>query len=401
MIKVLILTTSVAFPNGMAPAQRVKLLARVLVEANFDVSILCTQVTEHEDKIKNSLAYGTFLGIPFEYTTGTTIRSNNFFLRRYIEIKGIIKAIYRIIEARKNFSKLVIYHYGNNLKNESSKWLFYLVANILHVPIILDLRERPWILENPLRKSLLNFSPLTGVSGVVAISKYLTIWTRNEAEKLQKDIKVITIPILVDNLESTSTIIKPTVKNVLFAGSAEYDSTIFFIIESMIEVWKVHPECKLIITGIDPFSDEVEKILNSLTNSDIRHLIEFTGYLPREELFKKYQQSYGLLIPLFNDIRSIARFPTKIGEYLSSGRPIVSNMVGEIPVYFCDKKNAYICEPGSSASFGRKIIELLDNEEEAEIIGKNGKKTSEAFFQYQVYSIKLNEFIKSFLTSAK
>jgi glycosyltransferase involved in cell wall biosynthesis len=396
MIKIIILTTSVAFPNGMAPAQRVKLFARIFTEANFDVTVLCTQVTERKTKIKNYSPNGFFYGIPFEYTTGTPIRSDNFFIRRFIEIKGIFIAICRIFEARKKFSKFVIYHYGNNLENEFSKWIYYCVANLLRIPVILDLREMPWTLVNSKRKALFNMSPLSGVKGVIAISDYLSNWSKKEAARLHKEIKIINIPILVDISESITKSNFAESKNVLFAGSSEYDSTVSFIIESMKEVWKVHTDCKLIITGYDPSSLGVRKITNNLIGTDAYKLIEFPGYLSREELFNMYEQSSGLLIPLFDDIRSIARFPTKIGEYLASGRPIVTTNVGEIPKYFIDGKNSLICEPGSPTLFCDKIIFLLANTNEANQIGISGRKTALKYFYYKNYISILSQFINSF-----
>jgi len=46
------------------------------------------------------------------------------------------------------------------------------------------------------------------------------------------------------------------------------------------------------------------------------------GFVPRPELLRLYRQSSLLLAPLFDDVRSEARFPTKIAEYLGSGRPV-------------------------------------------------------------------------------
>jgi len=79
----------------------------------------------------------------------------------------------------------------------------------------------------------------------------------------------------------------------------------------------------------------------------------------------------ALLNSLFNDIRSRARFPTKIGEYLASGRPVINNSVGEITRFLEDGVNAaYLC-PGDSKLYGDKILEALDNPERAKVNWKN------------------------------
>ena len=64
--------------------------------------------------------------------------------------------------------------------------------------------------------------------------------------------------------------------------------------------------------------------------------------------------AHGLLIPLFDDVRSTARFPTKIGEYLASGRPIVTTAVGEMPRYFEDGVTAFISAPDDPQELWRE-----------------------------------------------
>src|SRR5207302_1804391 len=68
-----------------------------------------------------------------------------------------------------------------------------------------------------------------------------------------------------------------------------------------------------------------------------------------------------LAIPLFDDVKSTARFPTKLGEYLASGRPVVTNGIGEIPRYLKDGVNAVIVPPGDARVFGQAIAEVLDH----------------------------------------
>jgi len=61
---------------------------------------------------------------------------------------------------------------------------------------------------------------------------------------------------------------------------------------------------------------------------------------------------------LFDDERSIARFPTKIGEYLAAARPVVTSSIGEVARYLEDATTAYLAAPGDAPAFGRKIVEF-------------------------------------------
>ena len=80
---------------------------------------------------------------------------------------------------------------------------------------------------------------------------------------------------------------------------------------------------------------------------------------------------------------------------MASGRPIVTNGVGEVARYFIDKKNAYVCAPGSPNLYGKKIIELLDNPEEAFCVGFQGKQTAYEHFHYQIHAQRFANFVNS------
>ena len=124
--------------------------------------------------------------------------------------------------------------------------------------------------------------------------------------------------------------IRPALRGV-FAASPAYRTTVQFILEAMATVWTRHPARRLAITGFDPDEEKGHWLrdLHAAGGRDAR--VEILGQLPRAELLDLYQDASVLLAPLFEDTRSIARFPTKIGEYLAAGRPVLTNAVGEVP----------------------------------------------------------------------
>ncbi len=67
---------------------------------------------------------------------------------------------------------------------------------------------------------------------------------------------------------------------------------------------------------------------------------------------------------------------------MASYRPIVSNSVGEIPRFFVDEENAYICAPGDSELFGKNIIKILEDPAKANQVGIMGRNTAKNCFHY-------------------
>ena len=106
-----------------------------------------------------------------------------------------------------------------------------------------------------------------------------------------------------------------------------------------------------------------------------------------------YADAVALLIPLFDDLRSQARFPTKIGEYLASARPVVTTAVGEIERFFTDSKTACISPPGDPDAFADRLLAVLDDPDLASRIGVAGRRLAEERFEYSRQGPALRAFL--------
>ena len=81
-------------------------------------------------------------------------------------------------------------------------------------------------------------------------------------------------------------------------------------------------------------------------------------------------------------------FPTKLGEYLATGNPVVVTKVGEITDYL-DNGCAYLAEPDSVQSFSDKLIEALTNEN-SNIVGNKGRDIAIKYFSHKKQGEKLS-----------
>ena len=158
----------------------------------------------------------------------------------------------------------------------------------------------------------------------------------------------------------------------------------------MMAVWERFPDCRLIVTGTTQ-ADLAARWLAESADYRLDPRIVITGYLARETLFERYASAHALLIPLFDDVRSQARFPTKIGEYLASARPIVTTDVGEVPHLLTDCETAFICAPGDAGAYGAKVCEALADPDKASGIGEAGREVARRSFQYSLYGERLHE----------
>lgn len=386
-LRIVVLGDYIRFPHGMAGTNRLRLLSRALIEAGDEVRVVCLQVSERSPAVENTCLKGTYEGIAFEYTTWTTVRQDSFLMRRLAEAWGWGHGLLRLASLRASGKMDVAYVLPD--ARPRAHHLAYLAAlRLLGVPAVWELNERPWSLGG---RSLVRrrWSPLAGMAGVVSISDFLSAWVRAEAERLHRSVEVIEVPIVVDVGEHP-VMPYPAAgpRSVVFAGSPVYDKTIKFILAAMQRVWESVPDCRLVITGANPGSPSA-RWLFSHTRGD--HRVQVPGYVSRDELLALYDAASALLIPLFDDVRSTARFPTKIGEYLASARPVVTTAVGEVPRYFSDGVNGIVCPPGDPEGYGDRIAEVLQDPARAAAIGREGRRLAEATFQYSLYSQTLHE----------
>lgn len=110
--------------------------------------------------------------------------------------------------------------------------------------------------------------------------------------------------------------------------------------------------------------------------SDILSRILFTGYVSDEQKDLYLSAANILVLPMENNPIEEARFPIRLGDYLLSGRPIVSNAVGEVKYYLEKYQAGLTCQPDSPEDFARAILTMLDDRTLAENCAANALKLS-------------------------
>src|SRR4029077_7962228 len=147
--------------------------------------------------------------------------------------------------------------------------------------------------------------------------------------------------------------------------------------------------CRLTIVGLD----QSGPALNYATERGLsREDVVVTSCVDRRTLGGHYKTATALLSPLWDDDRSITRFPNKICEYLASGRPVVSCRIGDLTNFLTDKVNAYLGKPGDERDFAGKMIAVLEDPNRAEQIGAAGQQVCIAHLDYRAHVSGLAKF---------
>ena len=388
-LDVVILGCDMGMPNGMASTSRVKLLSRALADAGDTVRVMLTTFSERLPDVHNTASRGVVDGIPFEYTTGTTLRARTFLARRCAEVRGVVVAIARLVALRRSRQRLVVLAYIVTTKWSLRYATLRVVARALGIPVVLEVCELPWTLRSDRRAWEALWSPLALTSGAITISSYLTRWANADYASRHSTCRATEVPILVDVDEVRTSPYPRGRQMALYSVSPAYGESLAFVLEAMRRVWLSQPLCRVVVTGVAP--RELEQLLGECGLSEAEAgRVSAVGWVNRTALLQLCSDASVCLAPLFDDPRSLARFPTKIGEYAASARPVVTSSVGEARRYLDDGVTAFLAAPGDAAAFGDKIIEALSDPEHAGAVGIGARELAERLFDYRVHAVDLH-----------
>lgn len=393
----IILGDRFGFPNGSATTSRLRLLAHGIKQAGAFASVMIIRGSETPALMLNPDVSGVHDGISFEYTTSGTARSPAFLKRRWQGFRGVVVAMWRLLSLRRQgrLQGVILY-----VRGVFALFLFSWWCKVLRIPVVLELCEWPVAFSSKRRRTQLNdylfcrFA-FSWVDGAIVISRFLERKANTYAKRSGRPVRTLIVPILVDVLDfKRIKVAEDRPKAILYCGVLDYVEIVEFLLKAFDQLMQAGINVKLVIVG-SAVDKANEKYLREIVQqSKHGENVTFTGYVSETVLREMYGGATVLAIPLPAGERSDARFPTKIGEYLAAGRPIVTTAVGDIALYLQDGKTAFIAEPDSIGAYAEKLSEAL-RAEQASMVGLAGRNVAISEFDPNKHGLRIIEFLKS------
>jgi glycosyltransferase involved in cell wall biosynthesis len=366
---------AVSLPHGMASTQRVLALARGLKEAGAQVEVLLLRPTEAPDQPRNVAAEGSVEGIPYRYLPGSPVYARTRRGRRWQEALGLWRAV-RALPASGPGSRVITYS-----RHLSTVATVSMACRRRGIPVAVELCEWPetqpattrlgrWC-KRQFCRHVARFA-----DGFIPISRYIEERAAEQAARLKLEIPSLRVPILVDSQERYEEELLPFMHRsyVLFSGSVAYRKTIEFVLDAFGLVGGGYPSLQLVLTGMS--EAEHRAVRQWVAVRGLTGRVELPGYIPRGALLTAYRRAEALLIPLFGDTQSQARFPSKLGEYLLSGRPVVTNAVGEASALLRDRESGFLAPSGAAGEFAAAVAAALADPKLAQRVGESGRQAA-------------------------
>ena len=370
------------YPVGRATISRVRNIALGLKANDIECKVLIISPSENRGNVKNSAVHGFSDGIEFFYSTKSTIKSGSKFKPMYDNVIGLMRSLKFLYLRKKNgeLDYAILY-----LRKTYTILILGVFLRWIGIKTAVELCE--WHLAFPSKtkyhrylRVLFSKNVFRWTDGAILISQFLVDKFNEFQNGKKRKRNGILLPILVDFDKFPKSEIYKHNHRFLFCGQLDYFELIEFLLKSFAKVFSSNPDSTLYIVGDAENSKNFRRITELVTELGIEKAVMFTGFVTDSELLDLYHNSEALLLPLPPDNRSKARFPTKIGEYLSVGKPVIISKEGDIQNYLVDNQSCYFVNSFTHEEFAHRMLDCLNDFEMSKAIGSAGRKVAEEIF---------------------
>jgi colanic acid biosynthesis glycosyl transferase WcaI len=174
-------------------------------------------------------------------------------------------------------------------------------------------------------------------------------------------------------------------------GLAPYDMR--YLAEAFVELARRHPSALLVMAGRRfPILEQI------VATAGFSNQLVRLGMLDRASLAEAMACGDVLLLPYTNRSVNIYRYPNKLGDYLSAGRPIVTNPTGDLGRLVAQERVGLVAQDTPQA-FASAVKQLFDNPGLADELGRRGRELAESKLDWRFLATGLERFYNEILAS--
>ncbi len=141
-----------------------------------------------------------------------------------------------------------------------------------------------------------------------------------------------------------------------------------------------------------------ETLLWQLRERGLRDRLILPGFVPEADLPRYLAASDVFLIGLTQNAYNEARWPSKLGEYLAAGRPVIGSDVGDTRQVIADGEAGYVVGEDPS-DIRDKLSLILSDASLAERLGQNARRVAEERLAWPILAAGLEDFYHELLSS--
>lgn len=383
----IIFTGGFTYPQGMAGTKRVSHFINYLKSKGLVIKVAILNNTI--DNIREFSYRETINGVSYRAFQNS---SWNILIRILIFPYTLYSFCMYLLKNKLTMEKNILYVYNEiNIENILillfAKRIGYLIVHdivedfsLSEEKISLKLRIK-FLTNKYFEKRIIKFS-----HGLIVISSVLA----NKFKILTKNsIPIVLLPVAADkNKFPRMTALNKNDIVIGYSGSFGKKDGLDSLIKAFEIVNMRYSNTILLLTGSgnNPF-DYLRKTQNMY--------IKYIGYLADKQYYSFLKSADILCMTRINSKYANAGFPFKLGEYLSTGNPVIVTDVSDVSSYLINGVDAIIVRPDAINEIAEAMCFLIENRSKAIEIGNNGLKKWEKFFNSEVVGENLFQWMLS------
>lgn len=226
---------------------------------------------------------------------------------------------------------------------------------------------------------------------IVAISS----WLGNYYKKRNCNVVVIPAIINVDEYKSAyeSIRVRSNIIRIAYAGvpgKKDYIENVFRALELLSD----EERTRICIDLYGPSVEQLRPLLSENWIEKYKDNIICHGRIPHADVKKKIAAADFTVLLRPNKRYANAGFPTKVGESMACGTPVIANITSDLGKYIIDGKTGIVCRdetPEACADALRRTLALTDEEKEG--MRKAAWNMANAAFDYRAYVEVMENFL--------
>lgn len=187
-----------------------------------------------------------------------------------------------------------------------------------------------------------------------------------------------------------------------FLGNIKRRELPFTLLEGAREAIERGIPLRVVFVGSADQSKLRRKVVH-IVNQDprLRSAVTFTDWLEWDAMRVRLTESDSFVILRDNSEESRACLAFRLPEMLSVGRPVIQSAAGDVPLYFENRRNAWLIPPGHEPQALASAIEEIWKEPIlAQQVGLAGAETAKREFDWRQNGLKLYQFLASLKNEA-
>lgn len=382
------------FPHGMAAEKRRLCYAKGLLKCGDEVQVHCVNRVFNFNEDDGFGESGEYLGIKYNYISGKHKHKNKILRGLDWNIFDPIRAFFYSIHRIKKNDIVYVYLYPIFLQ-----LLLIIAGKFKGAILIKETCEHPSALGNinsiwhKICKWYEYHFVMPLYDGFIPISRELETFVNIYKNKKAKS---IIIPILVEenqfNIDFTNIKNPYTVPYIIHTGTMlEQKDSISKIIKAFARYkTEYKSNVRLVFTG--PHANDKCKYIKLMEDLGVRDSIDLLGLVSVEEIAVLQHFASLTIIYKSDNLQTRNCFPTKLGEMLISGVPVITTTIGDANLYLENGVSAFIFKEDDEDDLVNKMRILLNDKDRSKIMGEEGRNVARQYFNPIYQGQRLHDF---------